>query len=84
MFYVVENQHRPDGIINNSIVGRQTFASALSYFHERVSKMAMTELYTKVDVVMLNDDLTQRKIEHVPTCYVAPVVEPTEEEQTEE
>lgn len=61
-FYVIENQHRPDGEINTSTTARTTFASAISFYHERYSKMAVTDLYTKVAIVLVDADLNV--IEH--------------------
>ena len=56
-YYIIEAQHRPDGEINTSITGRSGFASALSYYHERYSKMAVTELYTSVSIMLVDEDL---------------------------
>lgn len=56
--YIIETQARPDGIINISTTQRSSFASALSYYHDRYSKMAVTELYTSVSLMLVDQDLT--------------------------
>lgn len=68
-YYIIENQHRPDGQINNTVTTRQTFASALSYYHERISKMVMTDLYTQVAVMLVDENLNVINHEVVETLY---------------
>lgn len=62
MYYVIENQIRADGQINNSVTARQSFASGLSLYYDRCSKMVMTELYPKVAVMLTDEELNV--IEH--------------------
>lgn len=61
-YYVIENQIRADGQINNSVTARQSFASGLSLYYDRCSKMVMTELYPKVAVMLTDAELNA--IEH--------------------
>lgn len=75
MFYIIENQHRPDGIINNQCSARATRASALSYYHDRYSKMAVTELYTSVSLLLVDENLNVIQHDIVETLYQAPAVE---------
>lgn len=75
MFTIIENQHRADGVINQIVTNRQTFASALSFYHERFSKMCMTELYPSVDLVLLDETLSVIQHDIVPTLWVAPAEE---------
>lgn len=79
MYYIIEHQTRPDGIINTSETSRQTFASALSYYHERYSKMVLTELYQTVSLLLVDENLN--RIEHatIQTQYQPPVEEETEQ-----
>lgn len=56
-YYIIEHQKRNDGEVNVSETVRTTFASALSYYHERYSKMVMTELYTSVSIMLVDEDL---------------------------
>lgn len=58
IYFVIENQTRGDGIVNTSTVSRSSFSAALSYYYERLSKAAVTELYTSVSVMMVDKDLT--------------------------
>ena len=62
MYYIIENQIRADGQINNSVTPRQSFASGLSLYYDRCSKMVMTELYPKVAVMLCDEELNV--IEH--------------------
>lgn len=68
-YYIIENHFEKDGTVNTSTVTRQTFASGLSYFYERVSKMLMTELYTKVSIMLVDADLEVREHKIVETQY---------------
>lgn len=56
-YYIIEHQTRPDGIVNTSETARSTFASALSYYHERYSKMVMTDMYTSVSIMLVDENL---------------------------
>lgn len=68
-YFIIENQTRPEGEINTSTVIRQSFASALSYYHERFSKMVMTELYTSVSILLLDQDLNVIQHDIIETQY---------------
>lgn len=56
-YYIIENQHRPDGIINNIVNSRSTFAMAISYYYERKSKMVVNDQFTKVAIMICDADL---------------------------
>lgn len=87
MFTIIENQTKPDGTINTETTARQTRNSALSYFHERLGKMYMTELFTSVVVAVYDENLNQLDRRIVETMYKPPVEEPVPEpieEPTEE
>lgn len=71
MYYIVEHQTRPDGVVNVSETAKATFASALSYYHERYSKMVMTELYTSVSIMLVDADLTVIQHDTIKTLYEA-------------
>ena len=57
MYYLVEFQTRPDGVVNTSITGRSTFASGLSLYHERYSKACMSEQFVSVSLMLVDADL---------------------------
>ena len=79
-YIIYEHQTRPDGIINVvSPVTRQSFASALSYYYDRCSKMVMTDLYTSVSIMLTDEKLNAIKHDTLNTLYVPPVEEPVEE-----
>lgn len=57
IYFVIENQTRPDGVVNTSTVSRSSFAAALSYYHDRFSKMCVTDLYTSVSLLLVDANL---------------------------
>lgn len=71
MYFIIENQTRTDGVVNTSTTAKQTFASALSYYHERYSKMVMTELYTSVSLLLVDADLNANQHDTIQTQYAA-------------
>ena len=72
-FYVIEIQNRADGVDNvQQIVSRQTLATGLSYFYQRCSTMAATELYPTVTLMLIDSDGTVIENKHLTTAYVAP------------
>lgn len=74
-YYIFETQTRPDGLINCTTTARQTFASANSFYHDRISKMVMTDLYTKVAVMLTDENLRVIERKEVQTLYQPPVEE---------
>lgn len=69
MYFIIENQTRPDGVVNTSTTSRATFASALSYYHERFSKMIVTDLYTRVALLLTDADLNPIQHDPIDTQY---------------
>lgn len=69
MYYIIENQIREDGQVNTSTTGRENINSALSYYHERFSKMTMTELYTSVALLLVDENLNTIEHHIVQTMY---------------
>lgn len=57
IYFVIEHQVRKDGEVNTSETRRSSFASALSLYHERYSKMVMNEEFLKVSLMMVDQDL---------------------------
>lgn len=82
MFYIIENQHRPDGIINNQCSARTTRAAALSYYHERYSKMCVNEEFVRVSLLLVDENLNVIQHDDVETLYQEQEEE-QEGEQTE-
>lgn len=79
-FYVYEHQVRPDGVVNvMAAVSRSTFALAISYFHERCSKMSANDQFVSAHVMLADEKLNVIKREDIVTSYTAPEVEDTEE-----
>ena len=79
MYFVIENQTRPDGAVNTTTTARQSFASALSYYHDRFSKMVLTELYSSVSLLLVDENLNKIQHDTIATQYQPPVEEPEKE-----
>lgn len=79
-YYVIETQTRPDGLVNQTTTARQNMASALSLYHDRYSKMVMTELYTSVALMVADQNLKVIERGVVATQYKPPVEEEAETE----
>ena len=76
-YYIYEIQNRADGIDNMiTPVQRQSLATALSYFYDRCSKMAGTELYPTVTIMLIDSNGTIYENKHLTTAW-------EEQEQTE-
>ena len=69
MYYVFENQKRADGVVNTTTTGRSTFASALSYYHERYSKMVMNTEFVWVSLMLCDEELNVAEQAKVDTLY---------------
>lgn len=69
MYYVIELDHRPDGVINSAITAKNGFASGMSFFHDRVSKGYASEQFTKVYVTIMDENNEIVSQEAVNTSY---------------
>lgn len=68
-YYIIEHQKRVDGEINVSEVRRSSFASALSYYHERYSKMVMNTEFISVSIMLVDEDLNVIQKDTIETQY---------------
>lgn len=88
MYYVIEHQKRPDGIINAIEKGYSTLAIAKSYYHDRYSKMVVNESFEWVALLLTDETLNVIERDVVDTQYrEVPEDEPSDEpteESTEE
>ena len=72
-YLILEVQNRADGINNvQNIVSRNTLSSGLSYFYDRCSKMAATELYPTVTLMLIDSNGTILENKHLTTAWVEP------------
>ena len=72
-YHIIEIQNRADGINNvQAIESRNSLATGLSYFYQRCSTMAATELYPTVTLMLIDSDGTVIENKHLTTAYVAP------------
>ncbi|MBQ0005085.1 MAG: hypothetical protein KBS68_04395 [Clostridiales bacterium] len=69
MYYIIEHQIRPDGIINTTETARSTYALAVSYYHERYSKMVVNEQFVSVALMLTDAELKVMEHAVVPTQY---------------
>lgn len=69
MYFIIEHDKKDDGTVNVSETVRSTFASALSYYYERISKMCVTELFTSVAVMLVDEDLNVIEQKAVNTLW---------------
>lgn len=75
MYYIIEHDIRPDGIVNTSETIRSTFASGLSYYYDRMSKMVMDTNFVSVHLLLTDDQLAVIKQDNVETQYKPAEVE---------
>lgn len=70
-YFIIENQLRADGVVNTTTTSRSTFANALQYYHERISKMVVTNLFTSVHIMLCDEQLNVIEKKDVPTLFDA-------------
>ena len=72
-YFIIEIQNRADGVDNvQNIVSRQSLATGLSYFYDRCSKMAATELYPTVTLMLIDSEGHVYENKHLTTAWVEP------------
>lgn len=71
MYYIIEHDIRPDGIVNTSETGRSTFALALSFYYDRMSKLVMNTDFTSAHLMLVEENLSVVKNDNVETLYQA-------------
>ena len=70
-YHIIEIQNRADGVNNVlAIETRNSLASGLSYFYDRCSKMAATELYPTVTLMLVDSNGTIIENKHLTTAWV--------------
>lgn len=69
MYYIIEHDIRPDGVVNTSEVGRSDFAIAQSYYYDRYSKMLVTTQFASVHLMLTDEKLTVIMQSDIPTKY---------------
>lgn len=70
-YFIIEHQARTDGEVNASEVVRSTFASALSYYHERYSKMVVNTGFVSVSIMLVDENLSVIQHDTIQTQYQA-------------
>ena len=69
-YHIIEIQRRPDGINNVlDIITRSSLSSGLSYYYERCSKMAATNLYVSVTLILIDSDGEVYENKCITTAY---------------
>lgn len=69
MYYIIENQVRPDGVVNTTTTARTTLALALSFYYDRQSKMVVSTGFVSVHLMLTNERLDVIKKDDVQTLY---------------
>lgn len=77
MYFVIEHNVRPDGIVNVSETSRSTFALALSFFFDRASKDAVNEAFVSSHLLLVDETLNVVRAEHIDGLYETPEPEET-------
>lgn len=72
-YYIIEHQKRADGEVNVSETSRSSFASGMSYWHERESKAYMNKDFPTISIMLVDENLNVIKNETVKTSYEPPV-----------
>lgn len=72
MYYIIEHDIRPDGVVNTSETGRSTFASALSFYYDRQSKLVMDTTFVSAHLMLVEENLAIVKQDDVETQYKEP------------
>ena len=71
-YFIIEIQNRADGVNNvQPVETRNSLATGLSYFYDRCSRMAATELYPTVTVMLIDQDGTVIENKHLATAMRA-------------
>ena len=69
-YHIIEIQRRPDGVNNVlEIVTRNSLASGLSYYYDRCSKMAGTNLFVTVTLIIIDSDGNVIENKKLTTAY---------------
>lgn len=71
MYFIVELQTRPDGIVNSTITSRSSLATGLAYWYERASQAVVTTNYTNVSLTLMDQFGDIKKNELFETQYEA-------------
>lgn len=71
MYYVIEHDICPDGVVNTSETGRSTFSGALSFYFDRASKLVVSEAFTSAHIILVDELLNVVKSDHLETQYNA-------------
>lgn len=72
-YHIIEIQNRADGINNvQPIETRQSLATGLSFFYQRCSTMAATQLYPSVTLMLIDSNGTIIENKHLTTVWVEP------------
>lgn len=71
MYFIVELQTRPDGIVNSTITSRSSLATGLAYWYERASQAVVTTNFTNVSLTLMDQFGDIKKNELFETQYEA-------------
>lgn len=69
MYYILEHDIRPDGVINTTETSRSSLALALSYYYDRQSKLVVNTDFVSAHLMLLTERLVIVKKDDVETSY---------------
>lgn len=75
MYYIIEHDIRPDGVVNTSETGRSSFSLALSYYYDRQSKLVVDTNFKSAHLMLVEENLAIVKQDDVETQYKEPEAE---------
>lgn len=74
-YFIVEIQHRPDGLFNQTTTTRQTLRTGLAYYYDRCSKAVTNEQFLAIALVLMDSDGKILMNEKLDAAYVPPTNE---------
>lgn len=69
MYYILEHDIRPDGVVNTTETSRSSLALALSYYYDRQSKLVVSTVFVSAHLMLVNERLNIVKKDDVETSY---------------
>ena len=82
-YFIIELDNRTDGLTNVTTTGRSNLQMGLSFFYERLSKMAADTTFTAAHLLLVDEQGVIVKKEDIATAYVPPTETEGETEATE-
>lgn len=69
-YMIIKQENRPDGLTNRTTENRNAFSSAMSQFYSWASTASATQLFTSVNLTVIDNEGTIYENKLIPTAYV--------------